>query len=94
MTKTGAFYLTNAFLNVAFDLTSSDPCIPTGGTMTQSIYKSNAAADTATALKVLTYTFLNNTISVASTLATDDTGVLADQATANMNHKCDLKAGE
>ncbi len=94
MTNTGAFYITNDFSGVVYDLTSNNPCVPTAGKMVQNIYKSNSAADTATALKTLTYTYNANTVAVTSSAATDDAAALTEHATANMNHKCDLKGGE
>lgn len=84
-TKTGAFYVTNKFNELVFDLTSDDPCVPTSGSVTTSIY--SAATDTTPA-KTYTITFGSD----GATVAGDQDAT--DNMNTNIDHKCDFRGGD
>ncbi|MBC7533858.1 MAG: hypothetical protein H7318_20005 [Oligoflexus sp.] len=83
--KTGAFYMTNTFAAVMYDLAATDPCTATSGTITTNIYNSNSTAGLATPLKTLTITFG----STGPTVAGDDTAT--NNLVGSINHSFDFK---
>ena len=84
ITKTGQFYVTNSYSNVKFDLSASDPCTPSSGTLTTNIYTTSTDS---TPLKTYTTTF-----SSSGPTVTGDTTATTNFHT-NINHNCVLSAG-
>jgi len=81
ITRAQQFYITNVYSNVLLTVASSDPCVPTSGTLTTNIY--NSSTDT-TPIKTYTITFGGSGPTIANdTTATTD-------FTSNIDHSCAL----